>query len=73
MLVKVPTIKELSDCGGMCTRVSKPFYQLFYFMEEESIFDPLNELHLMGLHFVYVPVVNKKLNLCSNQLGPTIA
>ena len=32
-------------------------------MEEESILDPLNELHLMGLHFVYVPLVNKKLNL----------
>ena len=34
------------------------FYRLFYFMEEESIFDPLDDLHLMGLHFVYVPLVN---------------
>jgi hypothetical protein len=40
------------------------FYQLSYFMEEEGMLDdPLNELHLMGLHFVYLPLVNKKLNL----------
>ena len=38
-------------------------YQLFYFMEEEGILDMLNELHLTALHFVYVPLVNKKLNL----------
>lgn len=39
------------------------FYQLFYFMEEEDILDILNESHLMALHFVFIPLVNKKLNL----------
>jgi hypothetical protein len=39
------------------------FYQLFYFMEEEDILDTLNESHLMALHFVFIPLVNKKLNL----------
>jgi hypothetical protein len=31
------------------------FYQLFYFMEEEDILDPLNELHLASLHHVFAP------------------
>jgi hypothetical protein len=39
------------------------FYQLFYFMEEENILDILNESHLMALHFVFLPLVNQKLNL----------
>ena len=39
------------------------FYQLFYFMEEEDILDPLNESHLAALHYVFLPLVNEKLNL----------
>ena len=31
------------------------FYQLIYFMEEEDILDPLNELHLASLHHVFAP------------------
>lgn len=38
------------------------FYQLFYFMEEEGILDPLSELHLAALHYVFLPLVNVKLN-----------
>ena len=39
------------------------FYQLFYFMEEEGILDPLDESNLAALHFVFVPLVNAKLNI----------
>ncbi|CAB4006103.1 Gastrula zinc finger, partial [Paramuricea clavata] len=39
------------------------FYQLFYFMEEEDILDPLNELHLAALHHVFVPLINEKLTV----------
>ena len=39
------------------------FYQLFYFMEEEDILDPLNELHLASLHHVFAPLINEKLTV----------
>lgn len=38
------------------------FYQLFYFMEEEDILDPLDKSHLAALHYVFLPAVNHKLN-----------
>ena len=39
------------------------FYELFYFMEEELILDPLNDTHLACLHYVYLPRINNKLKL----------
>ena len=39
------------------------FYQLFYFMEEEDILDPLNELHPAALHYIFVPLINEKLTV----------
>ena len=39
------------------------FYQLFYFMEEEGILDPLDESNLAALHYVFVPLVNAKLDI----------
>lgn len=38
------------------------FYQLFYFLEEEGVLDPLIESHLAALHYVYLPFVNVKLD-----------
>ena len=40
-------------------------YQLFYFMEEEQILDPLDELHLIALHHVYLPKIQEKLDIWS--------
>ena len=37
------------------------FYPLFYFMEDKGILDPLNDLHLSALHYVYLPQINSKL------------
>ena len=39
------------------------FYHLFYFMEEVGLLDPLNEVHLFGLHFVYEKYINNAINL----------
>lgn len=42
------------------------FYQLFYFMEEQGILDPLNQLHIAALHHVFLPRINEKLELWRN-------
>ena len=41
-----------------CTSI---FYNLFYFMEEIGLLDPLNEAHLFCLHFVYHTYINVAL------------
>lgn len=41
------------------------YYKLFYFMEDEGFLDPLNEIHLAALHYVYLPVINEKLKVWS--------
>lgn len=42
------------------------FYDLFYFMEEEGILDPLSDLHLYALHYVYIMKINDKLGIWRN-------
>ena len=37
------------------TAVTHSYYLLFYAMEEHGYLDPLNELHLFALHFVFIP------------------
>ena len=44
------------------TGVLSIFYKLFYFMEDEGILDPLNQIHMTSLHYVYLKLINKKLN-----------
>lgn len=39
------------------------YYQLFYFMEDEKILDPLNDLHLVALHHVYLHKIQEKLDI----------
>ncbi|CAC5407179.1 unnamed protein product [Mytilus coruscus] len=38
------------------------FYNLFGFMEDEKILDPLNEVHITALHFVYLDEINRHLS-----------
>ena len=38
------------------------YYELFLFMEEELILDPLNECDLAAVHFVFIPLINEKLD-----------
>ena len=37
------------------------FYRLFYFLEQHGLLDPLNEVHLFALHYVYMPRLNPAL------------
>ena len=39
------------------------YYQLFYFMEDEGILDPLNDLHLVVLHHVFLQKIQEKLDI----------
>jgi len=36
-------------------------YRLFYFLEQHTLLDALNEMHLFALHYVYIPRINKSL------------
>ena len=38
------------------------FCKLFYFMNDEGI-DPQNQIHLAALHYVYLKLINKSLNV----------
>jgi len=38
------------------------FQAIFYYMEEEGMLDPLDELHLFVLHLVFLPMINKALD-----------
>ena len=37
------------------------FQNIFYFLEECQLLDPVNELHLFSLHFVFLPRINRAL------------
>ena len=41
------------------------YHQLFYFMEDEGILDPLDNLHLIALHHVYLENIQEKLEIWS--------
>ena len=39
------------------------FYDLFYFMEDQNMLDPLSDLDLFALHYVYLPKINENLGV----------
>ena len=39
------------------------FCKLFYFMNEEGILDPQNQIHLAALLYVYLKLINKSFNV----------
>lgn len=41
--------------------VTRLFYNLFYFLEQHDLLDPLNELHIFALHYIFVPRINRAL------------
>ena len=43
--------------------VTKMYYQLFYFLEHHGLLDPLNEVHLYSLHYVYLPCINTAISI----------
>ncbi|XP_070546450.1 uncharacterized protein [Ptychodera flava] len=45
-------------CGCVYT-----FYDVFHYLEEQRLLDPVNELHLFCLHYVYLPRINRALQI----------
>ena len=43
--------------------VSGVFYNLSYFMKHQHLLDPIDESHLYALHYVFLPRINRALNL----------
>lgn len=41
------------------------YYNLFYFMEDEGMLDPFDDLHLVALHHVYLAKIQEKLDIWS--------
>ncbi len=41
--------------------VTRCYRNLFYYMEENTILDPLSEKHFYALHYVYLPRINRSL------------
>ncbi|KAK3088459.1 hypothetical protein FSP39_019451 [Pinctada imbricata] len=39
------------------------FYHLFYYMEDTGVLDPLNELHLLVLHYIFMDDINRKIEI----------
>ena len=37
------------------------YYQLFYYLEDIDILDPLSDTDVYCLHFVYIPIINQAL------------
>ena len=46
--------------------VIRLYYELFYFLEQHGLLDPLNQEHLFALHYVYIPRINKTLKAFQN-------
>ena len=45
----------------MFQSVIATYYRLFYFMEQQDLLDPLNEVHLLSIHYVFLPRINRSL------------
>ena len=41
--------------------VTSLFYRLFYFMEQHDLINPMDEMHLFALHYVFLPRINRSL------------
>ena len=45
---------------------TKLYYRLFYYLEDQHLLDPLNEVHVFALHYVYLPRINRSIDLFKN-------
>ena len=39
------------------------YYALFYYLEEINILDPDNDIHLFCLHYIFIPRINRHLEM----------
>eukprot|EP00112_Aurelia_sp_Birch-Aquarium-sp1_P003700 Seg1416.2 transcript_id=Seg1416.2/GoldUCD/mRNA.D3Y31 product="hypothetical protein" protein_id=Seg1416.2/GoldUCD/D3Y31 len=52
--------------GEVVRCVVNHFKNIFYYLESEQLLDPLDEVHLFSLHYVYLPRVNAALDEFTN-------
>ena len=38
------------------------YYELFTFMEDNELLDPFNEIDIAALHYIFIPIINNKLD-----------
>lgn len=41
--------------------VLRMYSELFYYMEDNQLLDPANDIHLFALHYVFIPRINEHL------------
>ena len=46
--------------------VTLMYSNLFYFMEDHDLLDPLNEVHIFALHYIFIPRINHSLLFFQN-------
>ena len=52
--------QRIERCWGDVKRVVvRHFQNIFYFLEHNHLLDPLNELHLISLHYIYLLQINR--------------
>lgn len=37
------------------------YYRLFYYLEDRGLLNPINEIHLYALHYIFLPRINRTL------------
>lgn len=42
--------------------VTVTFYRLFYYMEQHDLLNPINDVHILAIHYIFLPRINKALN-----------
>ena len=42
------------------------YYRLFYYLEQHDLLDPIDEQHLYALHYIFVPRINRALDVFKN-------
>jgi hypothetical protein len=43
------------------TTVVRHYYNVFTFLEQQGLLDPINEVHLFVLHYIYLPRISRAL------------
>ena len=42
--------------------VTVTFYRLFYYMEQHDLLNPINDVHILAIHYIFLPRINKALD-----------
>ena len=49
--------------GEVIRCIVRHFHNIFFFLENEGFLDPLNEVHVFALHYMYMPHIKKALEV----------